>query len=298
MANGRHKREANARKLPRASVIAGPVAVLFTAPVVGLGVLTAGPSATTLTADSQEPSFNLDDLVRTDVSRSGARGGSAAPSGPTAAEKRAAAVARQKKREQAEVRATRLAVKKADTKLWTTEDLNLWSEPTKAADQLGVIDSGVKLLITGRKEAGRVEVVIDGKARWVTQGYLDNEKPVVGIGGECTNGTSVASGVSPNIVKVHQAVCAAFPSISVYGTLRGGGGDHPMGRAVDIMVSGSLGWEVAEFVRANYAELGVSYVIYSQNIWSVERSGEGWRGMSDRGSSTANHYDHVHVSTY
>ena len=77
-----------------------------------------------------------------------------------------------------------------------------------------------------------------------------------------------------------------------------GGGDHGVGRAVDIMVSGSLGWQVAEFVRAHYAELGVSYVIYSQRIWSLERGGEGWRAMSDRGSTTANHYDHVHVSVF
>jgi hypothetical protein len=93
-------------------------------------------------------------------------------------------------------------------------------------------------------------------------------------------------------------VCANFPAISVYGTLRGGGGDHPTGRAVDIMVSGEEGWAVANFVRENAAALGVSYVIYSQSIWSVERSGEGWRGMSNRGSDTANHYDHVHVSVF
>ena len=93
-------------------------------------------------------------------------------------------------------------------------------------------------------------------------------------------------------------MCAAFPSIPTYGTLRGSGGDHPLGRAVEIMVSGAPGREVAEYVRANYARLGVSYVIYAQKIWSVKRGGEGWRGMSDRGSVTANHYDHVHVSTY
>jgi hypothetical protein len=51
-------------------------------------------------------------------------------------------------------------------------------------------------------------------------------------------------------------------------------------------------------VRAHYAELGVSYVIYPQQIWSVERSGEGWRPMASRGSITANHYDHVHVSVF
>ena len=97
---------------------------------------------------------------------------------------------------------------------------------------------------------------------------------------------------------MHSAVCAAFPSISTYGTLRGGGGDHPQGRAVDIMVSGGLCYQVADFVRANASELGVSYVIYAQRIWSVERGGEGGRGMSNRGSSTANHYDHVHVSVF
>ena len=103
--------------------------------------------------------------------------------------------------------------------------------------------------------------------------------------------------MSPNIAKVHRAVCAQFPSITTYGTFRGDG-EHARGLAVDIMVSGELGWQVAEFVRANYSELGVSYLIHSQRIWSVERGGEGWRPMSDRGSATANHYDHVHVTTY
>jgi hypothetical protein len=64
------------------------------------------------------------------------------------------------------------------------------------------------------------------------------------------------------------------------------------------MVSGEEGYQVAEFVRKYYQELGVNYIIYSQRIWSVERSSEGWRAMSDRGSTTANHYDHVHVTTY
>jgi len=32
--------------------------------------------------------------------------------------------------------------------------------------------------------------------------------------------------------------------------------------------------------------------------WGAIRSGEGWRYMPSRGSATANHYDHVHVSVY
>ena len=64
------------------------------------------------------------------------------------------------------------------------------------------------------------------------------------------------------------------------------------------MVSGPTGWDIANFLCANYSALGIEYIIYSQQMWSVERSAEGWRGMSDRGSVTANHYDHVHVTVY
>jgi hypothetical protein len=192
---------------------------------------------------------------------------------------------------------TKKALRKADRKLWTQSALNIWTQPGDEAKKLGELDAGTKVLITGRTLFGREEVVLDGKSRWVTTGYLSTEEPFT-LGGDCTNGTSVDSGVSENIVNVHAAVCAEFPEISVYGALRGGGGDHSIGRAVDIMVSGDRGWQVAEFVRKYYAELGVNYVIYARNIWSVERSGEGWRPMEDRGSVTANHEDHVHVSTY
>ena len=116
-----------------------------------------------------------------------------------------------------------------------------------------------------------------------------------GLGGSCTNGTSVSG--SANVIGVHQAVCAAFPDLTSYGTYRGDG-EHAQGIAIDIMVSGDYGWQVAEFLRSHYAELNISYLIYSQKIWSVDRGGEGWRSMSDRGSTTANHYDHVHVTTY
>ena len=65
------------------------------------------------------------------------------------------------------------------------------------------------------------------------------------------------------------------------------------------MISDSrVGWEIARWVRAHARELGVSEVIYSRHIWTVQRGSEGWRSLSDRGSPTANHEDHVHVSVY
>lgn len=117
---------------------------------------------------------------------------------------------------------------------------------------------------------------------------------------ECPSGSSVESGLVQNAIEVHRAVCANFPSITVYGGLRPGdtGSYHSTGQAVDIMVSGELGWSVAQFLMDNREALGVHQLIYSQKIWTVERSGEGWRWMEDRGSTTANHYDHVHVSVY
>ena len=55
---------------------------------------------------------------------------------------------------------------------------------------------------------------------------------------------------------------------------------------------------MAAWIAANHKQLGVRYIIWRQRIWNVERASEGWRSMSDRGNPTANHYDHLHVSTY
>jgi hypothetical protein len=289
VAQHRHKRETNARRFnpfrAKAVTIAAPLAFLATASAVTLGVVNANPETDGLLASSinDAPAADLGEQERSNpaVSRNAPR----IDREPTKVEKLMAG------------KAVRAAIKRADTRKWSTATLNLWNEPGDQAKKLGELAEGKKVLVTGRALYDRVEIVIDGESRWVTAGYLSTEKPFT-LGGECTNGTSVESGVSESIVKIHQAVCAEFPEITVYGTLRGGGGDHGIGTAVDIMVSGDRGWQVAEFVRKYYSELGVSYIIYSQQIWSVERGGEGWRGMSDRGSATANHYDHVHVSVF
>lgn len=114
---------------------------------------------------------------------------------------------------------------------------------------------------------------------------------------ECSSGSGVESGLQPDTVRVHRSVCAKFPNVSSYGGT-GGGGEHATGRALDIMLGGASGDAIAEYVRANAGKLGVSEVIWNQRIWTVQRSSEGWRSMSDRGGETANHKDHVHVTTY
>jgi hypothetical protein len=301
VASHRHKRDTDARLLarrPRAAFVAGPLALAATLSTVGVGVWAADSDTRDLLASSSRGSVqhavSYEDRPQV-VSRSG---GSIEREEPWEDLLAAPAVER--------------AVRTADTKLWTTAPLNLWTTPGDDAAKQGVLDAAKKVLVTGREAAGRVEVVIDGRARWVTAGYLTDDDPdadtgseadsgsdadsaAPALGGTCTNGSAVEG--QPNVLAVHEAVCAAFPEITSYGTYRSDG-EHAQGLAIDIMVSGSRGWEVAEFVRANYAELGVSYIMYAQRIWSVERAGEGWRYVEDRGSVTANHYDHVHVTTY
>ncbi|WP_436701348.1 hypothetical protein [Nocardioides sp. BYT-33-1] len=280
-----HKRE-TARRTPRAAVLAGSLAALATTAVVTGGVLNSpAPDADLIAVDRSKSAAGS-------VGDSGAR----VPVLSRSTDRSADAIGTKLDALLAE-NATAQAIATAEKRRWTSAPLNLWTRPDQQAKEVGEIEEGEKVLVTGRTYGERAEVVVEGKSRWVTAGYFTDEKPPT-LGGACTNGTSVPAAVSESIKKVHAAVCANFPQVSVYGTLRGGGGDHPRGKAVDIMISGAVGWEIAEFVRANYAALGVSYVIYAQKIWSVERSGEGWRGMSNRGSATANHYDHVHVSVF
>ena len=105
--------------------------------------------------------------------------------------------------------------------------------------------------------------------------------------------------VRPHVRRAAEHVGSGFSVSTIYGVAsRSGQSDHPLGLALDFMVYGdkAKGDAIAQYVQANAAALGVTYVIWYQKIWSTQRSGEGWRPMADRGSATANHLDHVHVS--
>lgn len=104
--------------------------------------------------------------------------------------------------------------------------------------------------------------------------------------------------LAANTQRVYEASCRNFSYVTTYGGARAGDpGEHGTGHAIDIMVSGTRGLAIASFMRANASALGVTEVIYQQKIWTVQRASDGWRPMSDRGSATANHFDHVHVTT-
>jgi hypothetical protein len=71
---------------------------------------------------------------------------------------------------------------------------------------------------------------------------------------------------------------------------------HPSGLALDYMVlsDDALGDAIAQYQIDHWAELGVEYVIWQQRMLSSPTGS--WQPMADRGSATANHYDHVHVN--
>lgn len=197
---------------------------------------------------------------------------------------------------------------------YATTKLNVRTEPSEQAPTVDLLGWAEKVAVSGETKGPWSEVVLDDKSYWVHSAYLAEKKPepepepqptgssaAEGIStAACASGSDVESGLVDNAVAVHRAVCAAFPQISTFGGVRpGDDGEHGTGQALDIMITdSSTGDQVAEWVRSHASELGVSYVIWSQRIWSVDRSSEGWRPMEDRGSVTANHYDHVHVTVY
>jgi len=307
VAQHRHKRETPAAprqttirqtKIPRSVLVSAPLAVVATLSAVTMGVLAADPAT----------SDNTELLAASSNSQSFSRASAVSRRGDATASRsqiRTAAKAESAARKDLEVdRLARRMAKKTDDTIWTTEALNLWDGPSEKAEKMGLVDALEQVRVTGRRQAGRTQIVVDGQSRWVTSDYLAQEKPKPepkepagpSLGGSCSNGSTIDAGHAA-LYDIHDVVCANWPEITSYGTWRGDG-EHGEGRAIDIMTSGATGWAVADFLRANYSALGIEYIIYSQKIWSVERAGEGWRGMSDRGSTTANHYDHVHVTVY
>lgn len=100
-------------------------------------------------------------------------------------------------------------------------------------------------------------------------------------------------------------VSARWPQVRDVGGWRPGDPypDHPSGRAVDIMMpnggGGSdveLGNQVAAYFQKHADEYGIYYMIWRQRMWKSSSPVGAWTGMSDRGSPTANHMDHVHIS--
>lgn len=177
---------------------------------------------------------------------------------------------------------------------YAVTDLDIQASAKKSSPVLAKVASGDTVDITGKNKGDWAEIMHKGLPRWVKASGLAKEMPL-GTS-PCASGSASESGLQPDTIKVHRAVCAKFPSIVRYGGTAGRG-EHATGQALDIMISSDLGNEVAAFLQEHRAELGIEYLIWRQRIWRPATS-PNWRGMSSRGSATANHMDHVHVTTY
>lgn len=187
--------------------------------------------------------------------------------------------------------------------LYAQKTVPVRADSSAKSPVLATISKGKTLQVTGKTKGKWTQVIHNDLPRWVSTELVGEDEPKLAptegtiSTAACARGSAVESGLQRDTIRVYRAVCARFPQVASYGGLAGRG-EHGTGHSLDIMVSGQLGWDISAFLQANRVELGVSYLIYEQRIWTVQRGGEGWRGMSDRGGATANHYDHVHVTTY
>jgi len=177
---------------------------------------------------------------------------------------------------------------------YATGPLEVHADAKSSSPVLATVAYGDSVDITGETNGKWTQIMHNGLPRWVEAAGTSTEEPLGTA--PCASGSGPEKGLRPDTIKVHRAVCAKFPSIVSYGG-SAGRGEHGTGQALDIMVSSDLGNEVAAYLQENRAELGIEYLIWRQRIWRPSTSGA-WRGMSDRGSATANHMDHVHVTTY
>lgn len=109
----------------------------------------------------------------------------------------------------------------------------------------------------------------------------------------CGVSTSGLGAVKSHVRAAAEFFGCLFGEPSMHGVAgRAGSSDHPSGLAVDFMVDRATGDALAACALRNMNALGITYVIWEQRI----NHGGGWQSMEDRGGTTANHFDHVHIS--
>ncbi|WP_150237856.1 coiled-coil domain-containing protein [Nocardiopsis quinghaiensis] len=127
------------------------------------------------------------------------------------------------------------------------------------------------------------------------------------------NGTIPASAngggwdaTTPRMAAIRDEIIQTHGAPYPVGCWRASADDHGDGRACDFMMSSggavpsaenqALGTQIAQYGIENADRLGIKYIIWEQQIW--QSTSRQWTWMNDRGSTTQNHYDHVHISSY
>lgn len=184
---------------------------------------------------------------------------------------------------------------------YATTAVNVRTGPATSYQKVGLLGEAASIQITGRSQNGWTEVIFNGAACWISSTYLAADPPHTDPEPNPVQGPGTGV-VQPQTASLVEVVKARFPQIKTVYTLRAGStGDHGNGLAADFMLpnykaNNALGWEIADYLQQNAAELRIQYIMFDQKIWNISRAGEGWRTFADRGNDTDNHLDHVHVS--
>jgi hypothetical protein len=115
-------------------------------------------------------------------------------------------------------------------------------------------------------------------------------------------GVAPEKGLQVKTIWAARAISVLFPQITTIGGYRQDALRwHPNGLAIDVMIPNfhspegiELGNQIAGYALANAKRWGVLHVIWRQKYYPGIGA-PSW--TADYGNETANHYDHVHIST-
>ena len=117
-----------------------------------------------------------------------------------------------------------------------------------------------------------------------------------------TAGVAPEEGLQVKTIWAARAISVMFPEITTIGGYRQDALKwHPNGLAIDVMIPNhsseegiALGNQIAGLALANAKRWGILHVIWRQGFYPGIGA-PSW--TADYGNETANHFDHVHIST-
>lgn len=175
--------------------------------------------------------------------------------------------------------------------LRTTAALNLRTGPGTQHEVIVTMPAGtVVTLVTAAPNNGFYNVKYASLTGWASAEFL------VAAPGATADSFPTQKIITPVPVRPHvqQFANVSCGTVGCPDVVSSYNGHSPsVDRALDVFQLRERGDRYSAFAVADKAHR-VDYVIWRQRINS--RDGRGWRQMEDRGSITANHYDHVHVS--
>lgn len=191
------------------------------------------------------------------------------------------------------------------SRLYTKAALKVRAKADDDAKLLGSVKQGVRVSATAEVDGQYRRIEWKDGFAWVLAAKLSDTAPAVATvaagttNAPCSRGSKVEGRLRQDTIHIYRSVCALFPAVNAYGGWRAGGLPfHKNGRALDIMLTpgaeSALGHRIANYLIKHYKEFNVDHIIFEQHIWTP--STPHWRHMADRGGTTANHYDHVHVA--